>query len=490
MEIRNKLYIGGKWVDSSNGQTIEVVNPATNKTIANVQKASQEDIQKAVDSAHEAFTRVWGKMNPCERSAHLHKVADAIERNLEFLARVETDDVGKPIYESRGIDIASSVGTVRYFANLAADIGGEVLPSPFNEVLDYTLHEPIGVVGAITPWNFPFLLAARKIASALCVGNTMVIKPSSWAPLSTLLWGDIFAEAGMPEGVLNIVTAAGSDTGKVFGGPGRIGEISFTGSTQVGRTLLEGCSGGLKGCTLELGGKSPALVLADCDMEETIAGLLFGVYLNQGECCCAATRLIVDEKAYDEFVERFVQASKAIKVGMPREEDARMGPLVHADHLKTVMEYVESGKKEGACVLCGGNVLSSGPFAKGNFMEPTVFTDVEPTMRIWREEIFGPVAVITKAKDLCDMVKQANDTNYGLAASIWTTNLKTAHSLAPRINAGTVWFNLHNFVFPSAPYGGYGASGMGLELGREGALALTRTKNVMVSMFPGGFKWY
>jgi len=352
------------------------------------------------------------------------------------------------------------------------------------------VREPLGVVGAIIPWNFPFLIASRKIGSALAAGNTMVIKPASWAPLTTIMFGELFNEAGVPGGALNVVPAGGADAGRVFTESPNVEEITFTGSTEVGRGLYGECAPHLKGCTLELGGKGPGLVLPDCDMDETVAGTLFGAYLNQGECCCALTRLIVHESVYDEFMEKFIAGSKAIKIGMPRAEDTRMGPLVHADHLKTVMDYVESGKKEGATVACGGNLLRKGECAKGNFMETTVFTDVTPSMRIWKEEIFGPVVVAVKAKDLDEMVRLANDTDYGLAASVWTTNLRTAHSLVPRINAGTVWFNLHNFVFPSAPYPGYKASGLGFELGKEGVLALTKMKNVMVSLFPEGFRWY
>jgi len=295
----------------------------------------------------------------------------------------------------------------------------------------------------------------------------------------------------MPAGVLNIVPSAGADAGEAFVASDVLHDVTFTGSTEIGTQLYSACGPRLKGCTLELGGKSPALVLPDCDMDETVAGTLFGVYLNQGECCCALTRLIVHDKVYDEFVKKFVAGAKAIRVGMPRSEDTRMGPLVHPDHLKSVMAYVEAGRKEGATVLCGGNVLKGGEFAKGNFMEATVLADVKPGMKVWREEIFGPVVVIAKASSVEQTVEMANDTHYGLAASVWTTNLKTAHTIAPQIKAGTVWFNLHNFVFPCGPYGGYKASGLGSELGREGVMALTRTKNVMVSLFPGdGFKWY
>jgi acyl-CoA reductase-like NAD-dependent aldehyde dehydrogenase len=490
MDLRTQLFIGGQYVDAASGETIAVVNPASGQTLAHVQKASPADLRTAIASANRAYREVWGPMNPYQRSAMLHKVGDTIAANLEFLAQVETDDVGKPIFESRNIDIASAAATFHYFADICVEVAGQIQPSPYNDVLDYTLHEPIGVVGAIIPWNFPFLIAARKIASALAAGNAVVIKPASWAPLSTLQFGQLFQQAGMPEGVLNIVPAGGTDTGTVFTESPEVEEVSFTGSTEVGEWLYGACAPKLKGCTLELGGKSPGVVLPDCDLEETVAGTLFGAFLNQGECCCALTRLIVHADVYDAVVERFVAGARAIKVGLPRDESVRLGPVVHPEHLKTVMAYVESGHREGAKLLCGGNVLRTGELAAGSFMEPTVFAEVTPSMRIWREEVFGPVVVVAKAATTEELIRLANDTSYGLAASLWTTNLKAAHTLARQVRAGTVWFNLHNFVFPSAPYGGYGASGLGRELGKQGLLALTRTKNVMVSLFPGGFKWY
>jgi len=489
MKPQDRLFINGRYVEALGNKRIEVLNPATNETLAEVHRAEGKDFERAIDAAN-AIQGEWGQMTPWQRSAALHRVGDAIERNLEFLAQLETDDVGKPIFESRNVDIASGAATFHYFADACMALGGEVKPSPYNEVLDYTVREPLGVVGAIIPWNFPFLIACRKIATALAAGNTMVIKPASWAPMSTLQLGQIFSEADVPPGVLNICPSSGSDAGKALAGSPMVEELSFTGSTQIGRLLYSGCCDPIKGITLELGGKSPGLVLPDCDLDETIAGTLFGAFLNQGECCCALTRLVVHEDIYDTFVPRFVEASRGIRVGMPREDDTRMGPMVHPDQLKSVMDLVQSGQDEGATLLCGGEILRDGALAKGNFMSPAVFADVKSGMRIWREEIFGPVVVITRAADVEDMVAQANDTNYGLAASVWTTNLKAAHTLARRIDAGTVWFNLHNFVFPSAPYAGYKESGLGSELGIEGLRAMTRVKNVMVSLFPNGFQWY
>jgi len=490
MDIRNQLFIGGAWQDASDGKTFDVINPATNETLTAVQSASEADLNRAIATAKKTFDEAWSKTTAFERSAHLHKLAEAVENNAAFLAQVETDDVGKPIFESTNIDVASAGATLHYFADICVEVLGGVKASPYNEVFDYTLREPLGVVGAITPWNFPFLIAARKIGSALAAGNTMVLKPASWAPLSTILFGELANEASLPPGVLNVVPAAGATVGKVFTENDDLEEITFTGSTAVGMGLYGQCHTGLKGCTLELGGKGAGLVMPDCAMDETVAGTLFGVFLNQGECCCALTRLIVHEDVYDAFVEKFIAAAEAIPVGPPTAEDTRLGPLVHPDHLQVVLEYVNAGKAEGATLACGGHCITDGEMAKGNYMAPTVFTDVTPDMTIWKEEIFGPVVTVTKASSVDEMVELGNDTEYGLASSVWTNDLRLAHTIAPRIKAGTVWFNLHNFVFPSAPYPTCGASGVGFELGKEGVLALTRIKNVMVSLFPGGFAWY
>jgi len=491
MNIRNQLFIDGQWVGASGGKTFPVIDPADNTEITAVAAATGDDVKRAVASARACFDAgAWSGLTVYERSAILHRISALIQEHARELAELESRDVGKPIFESLNIDIASGGQTFAYFADLAVDICGSVIPAPYNEVMNYAVHEPLGVVGAIIPWNFPFLIACRKLASALAAGNCVVIKPATWAPLSTLALGDIFNEAGLPPGAVNIVTGAGSVAGQALIGDPAVSDISFTGSTEVGRAVMEGCVTCLKGCGLELGGKSPAVVLPDCDMEETVDGTLFGAYLNQGECCCAATRMLVHEAVYDDYVERFVAGSKAIKVGMPLDEDTRHGPLVHKSHLDTVMEYVRKGRDAGATLACGGDVLTEAPLDKGNFLPPTVFVDVDPDAIVSRDEIFGPVVVITKVANEDELVRLANDTNYGLAASIWTTNLKAGHRIAGQIRAGTVWMNLHNFVFPSGPYGGYKDSGLGRELGREGLLALTQTKSVMVSLFEPGFKWY
>jgi acyl-CoA reductase-like NAD-dependent aldehyde dehydrogenase len=491
MQIRDQLFINGEWVDASDGGRFEVFDPADMSELAQCAAATADDVGRAVAAAkacHESGA--WNGGNIMGRSAILHKAAAIIAENMEFLAELESRDVGKPIIESKNFDIPGAAGTVEYFADLAVDVCGEQIPTAYDEVLDYTIREPLGVIGAIVPWNFPFLCAARKIASALAAGNTVIIKPSSWAPLTTVLMGEIFQEAGLPEGALGILTGPGGVTGEAMTNHPDIHEISFTGSTEVGRSIMSSCVHSLKGCGLELGGKSPALVFPDCDMDETIAGTLFGAYLNQGECCCAATRMLVHEAVYDEYVEKFVAGSAGIKMGMPLEDDTRMGAMVHPKQTEVVLNYINKGLSEGCKLALGGKQLTDPPFDRGTFLPPTVFVDVDRNATISQEEIFGPVAVITKCKDEAEMVEMANDTCYGLTSSVWTTNLKTGHKMAKVLKAGTVWMNLHNFVMPMGPYGGYKDSGIGRELGMEGLKELTQVKNVMISLYEEGFKWY
>ncbi|MFH0795489.1 MAG: aldehyde dehydrogenase family protein [Candidatus Omnitrophota bacterium] len=491
MLLHNNLFIDHKWIESKGGKKGKVLNPATNEVLGEITLADAPDVTLAVETASQAFEKgLWHKKPLLERSAILNRVGDLITKNAEELSQIETADVGKPITESRNIDIPSSADTFHYFANLMSDIGGEVIPSAIPDIMDYTVHEPLGVVAAITPWNFPFLIASRKLASALAAGNSVVIKPSSLAPFSTLRLMDLLTDAGVPEGVVNAITGSGGIIGEALTTLPQVQDISFTGSTEVGKTLMSCCSENLKGVGLELGGKSPALVLPDANLQETLDGILFGIFLNQGECCCAATRILVHKDIYDRFVPELVSATKALRVGLPREEKTQMGPLVSQEHLETVLNYIEDGKKAGARLLCGGNRLKKGVLNKGNFVSPAIFAEVSRDMRIFQEEIFGPVAVVTKCSGIEEMVALANDSIYGLAASIWTNNLKEGHRIASRLKSGTVWMNLHNFVMPMGPYGGYKMSGLGRELGREGVLALMQTKNVMVNLMEKPFKWY
>lgn len=490
MVLHNNFFINNKWTESKKGKKGAALNPATNELLGEISIADEEDVNCAAEIAYESFRDGrWYKKPLLQKSKILHKVGELIEKYSKELAEIETADVGKPIKESKS-DISAGAETFHYFADILVDLGGEVIPSSDPEIFDYTIHEPVGVVTGITPWNFPFLIACRKIGTALAAGNSLIVKPSTLAPFSTLRLADILAEAGIPAGIVNIITGYGKQTGKILTKLPQIQGISFTGSTEVGKELIRCCGEDLKEIGLELGGKSPALILPDANLEEALNGVLFGIFLNQGECCCAATRILVHEDIYESFIPNLVEMTKKIRIGLPEKKDTEMGALISKGHTGKVLNYIEDGRQAGAKILCGGNKINEGELEKGNFVECTLFEDVSPDMRIFQEEIFGPVATITKCSTMKEMVSLANNSSYGLAASIWTTDLKSAHQIAMQLEVGTVWFNLHNFVLPMAPYGGYKESGIGRELGKEGVFSLTKTKNVMVSLMKNTFKWY
>ena len=483
------MFINGELCDSESGKTLTVVDPATEEGMATIPAGTAGDVQRAVAAAQAAFdTEVWSGLAPAARGEALLKLADALAAHQEEFAVLEASDVGKPIAESRAFDVPMAIDHLRYYGHLSVDLGGQTIPvgAP---VLDYTLKEPMGVVGEIIPWNFPLVLACRKLGPALVAGNCVVLKAATWAPLTTLKLGELPAEAGLPAGVVNVLAGSGSVVGDAMVRHPAVHKVSFTGSSEVGCGIMECCAAHAKSVSLEMGGKSPAVVLADAEVDGAVAGILFGVFLNQGECCCAATRILVHESLHDEFTEKFVAAANAIKVGPPLDETTQMGPLVTREHWETVSRYVESGIAEGAKLLCGGPEKPEGR-ERGYYLAPTVFDEVAPALKIYREEIFGPVVTITSFKNFNEAAEMANDTHYGLAASIWTTNLRDGHVMAQKIKAGTVWVNVHNFVFSTAPYGGYKLSGIGRELGRQGVEAFMETKNVMVWLGEGAFSWY
>lgn len=483
------MFINGEPCPSESGQTMVVVNPATEEPLAAIPAGTAADVERAVAAAKAAFdTEVWCGMPPAARGEGLLKLADALQAHAEELAVLEATDVGKPLAESRAFDIPMAIDHLRYYGHLAVDLLGETIPvgAP---VLDYTVKEPIGVVGEIIPWNFPLVLACRKLAPALAAGNSVVLKAATWAPLTTLKLGELCVEAGLPPGVVNILSGSGAVVGEAIVRHPQVHKVSFTGSSEVGCGIMESCAAHAKSVSLEMGGKSPAVVLADADLDAAVAGIMFGVFLNQGECCCAATRILVHESLHDAFTEKFVSAAQAIQVGPPLDENTRMGPLVTQEHWHTVSRYVQSGLAEGARLLCGGPDKPPG-LERGYYLAPTVFDEVRPGMKIYREEIFGPVVTISTFRNFDEAAEMANDSHYGLAASIWTTNLRDGHVMAQRIKAGTVWLNVHNFVFSTAPYGGYKLSGLGRELGRQGLEAFLETKNVMVWLGEAPFTWY
>ncbi|MBI2841998.1 MAG: aldehyde dehydrogenase [Armatimonadetes bacterium] len=482
------LFISNRWSGSGSDGTFETLNPATEQVVGRCALASASDVDRAVMAARHAFdSGCWSGLSATQRGRVLRRAADILRERAEEFAVVETLDTGKPIFESRNIDIPASADSLEYYGSMVADTVGKNIPVG-DSALDYTVREPVGVVAAIVPWNFPLVLACRKLAPALAAGNTVVIKPASWAPLTTLMMGDVFSEAGLPDGVLNIITGSGVVAGEAMLRHPAVDKLSFTGSTDVGREVIAASAQAICSCSLELGGKSPAVVLSDARLDETTEGILFGAFLNQGECCCAATRVLVDRRVHDELVERLISRTADIVVGDGMDEATRMGPLISSEHRRSVMDYIDSGIAEVGRPAIGGGIPAG--FDRGYYLEPTIFDNVPVTSRIYREEVFGPVLTVTSFDSVDELISAANDTPYGLAASIWTGDAAVGQRLARRIKAGTVWVNVHNFVFAQAPYGGFKQSGVGRECGREGLEMYTEVKNVITWLGPGGFEWY
>ncbi len=409
-----KLFINNKWQDSSDKKTLEIINPANGENIAKVPHATEVDVKNAVLAARKAFDEgPWPKMNALERGRILRKCADLLKARIDEFALIETQNTGKPITESKLFDMPMAIDYFEYYSSLIVSISGEHIPVG-DDALDYTIKEPIGVIGAITPWNFPLALAVRKIAPALAAGNTMVIKPATYAPLTTLMLGEIFVEAGVPEGVINIVSGYGTTTGEAILNNPLIDKFSFTGSKEVGAKIMEKASKYIRPVSLELGGKSPAIVFEDADLESSIKAILFGAFLNQGEVCCAATRVLIQKSIHDQFVEKLIPAVKSIHIGLPTEETTQMGPVISDSHQKNILKYVKAGIKEGAKLLCGGEVPKEDKLKNGFFIMPTVFDNVKPEMTIYKEEIFGPFLIISSFNSEEDLIDAANDTEYGL----------------------------------------------------------------------------
>ncbi|HJW68495.1 MAG TPA: aldehyde dehydrogenase family protein [Candidatus Binatia bacterium] len=473
-----RMLIDGKWVEAASGKTFDTLDPATGKVLARVAEGDAEDIDRAARAARRAFDDgPWPRMAPAERQRILLKVADLIEaRGLE-LAQLETLDNGKSLAESQAVDIPSAAETFRYYAGWVNKIAGETNPTD-PAFFNFTLREPVGVCGQIIPWNFPLLMAAWKLAPALACGNTCVLKPAEQTPLSALRLGELLQEAGVPDGVVNIVPGFGPTAGGAIVRHPLIDKVAFTGSTEVGKEIHRETASSLKRVSLELGGKSPNIVFADADVTEAVKGALLGVFFNQGQVCCAGTRLFVEEKLHDEFADAVATAASSMKQGPGLEEGTQVGPLVSQEQLERVTGYLDIGKKEGAKVLTGGERNTAKELAEGYFVKPTVFTGVRNDMRIAREEIFGPVVALIPFKDEHDAVLQGNDTFYGLAAGVWTRDVSKAHRVARAIRAGTVWVNCYNVFDVMAPFGGYKESGYGRELGRHALDLYTQVKSV------------
>lgn len=457
-----KLLIGGEW--TATAKNFDSINPATEKTIASVAFAGPEEVDRAVGSARQALDAgKWSKMSPRERGRMMFKLADLIERDKEQLAILESMDNGKPIGETMYFDLPQVIETFRYYAGWADKIYGDVNPVS-SEHFSYTLKEPAGVVAQIIPWNFPMLMAAWKMAPALAAGCTVILKPAEQTPLTAIALGKLIQEAGFPGGVVNILTGDGT-TGAALTSHKGIDKIAFTGSTEVGRLVMMAAAKNLKRVTMELGGKAPNIVFADADVDQAVRGALLGIFFNQGEVCCAGSRLYLHKAVEAEFTEKFKKFAEGIKVGDPLDKTTQMGAQVSLEQYEKITKYLEIGKKAGAKVVAGGNGLRDK--LGGYFIQPTMFSETNQDMAIVKEEIFGPVVSAQTFEDLDDLVAKANDTNYGLSAGIWTKDITLAHTVARRIKAGTVWINCFNSFDAGVPFGGFKDSGFGRDLGRQ-----------------------
>lgn len=478
---QTQLLIDGKWVPSKSGKTFEDIDPSTGDVIAHVAEGDAADIDEAVKAARRAFeSGPWPRMSARERGKLLLALADRIEANAQELAALEVLDNGKPIREVLAADIPLVVGTFRYYAGWADKIAGETLPveNP-DQFFCYTRREPVGVCGQIIPWNFPMLMVAWKWAPALACGNTVVLKPAEQTPLTALRLGELAMEAGFPPGVINIVNGFGETAGDALVKHPGVDKIAFTGEYRTAQIIMANAAPTLKRLTFELGGKSPNIVFADADMEQAVQGAVDGIFFNQGEVCCAGSRLFVEQKIHDEFVDRLVARAKARRLGDPFDPQTEQGAQVSKEQFDKILRYIEIGKtQDKARCVAGGERFGD----RGYFIRPTVFTNVRNDMRIAQEEIFGPVVAVLPFRDERELVREANTTIYGLAAAIWTKDIGRAHALAASIRAGTVWVNCYNTFDPAAPFGGYKYSGMGRECGREALEHYTEVKTVWVRM--------
>jgi phenylacetaldehyde dehydrogenase len=480
---QHRMLIDGRFVLAASGKTFPVYNPATGEVVAQVPEAETEDVDRAVIAARRAFDEgPWTrKMSNSERGQLLWKLADLLQANLEEFAEIESLDNGKPLSVARVADVPLAVDMFRYMAGWATKITGSTLsfssPGAFHS---YTMREPIGVVGQIIPWNFPLLMAAWKLAPALAAGCTVVLKVAEQTPMSGLRLAELFDQAGFPPGVVNILTGFGEGAGAPLAAHPLVDKIAFTGSTEVGKLIVKASAGNLKKVSLELGGKSPAIIFPDADLERAIPGTASAIFFNQGQCCCAGSRLFVHESVYDKVLQGVSDIAGGINMGPGLDPQTGMGPLVSEEQFDKVTGYIDSGVKEGARVAAGGKRHGD----RGYFVQPTVLTNTKPSMKVVREEIFGPVVCAESFSDadLDRMAREANDTVYGLAASVWTRDLSTAHKMARRIRSGTVWINCHNVFDASLPFGGYKQSGWGREMGEEVLHNYTEVKAVTVAL--------
>ncbi len=480
--IQNKLFINGEFVEARSGQTFATINPATEEKITDVASAGVDDVDLAVRAARAQMEpgSEWQKMKPRDRAKVMWRLADMLTARAAEIGRIETIDNGKPIFESQFVDTPAAAECLYYFAGWSGKVSGETIPVS-DDAFTYTLREPVGVVGAITPWNFPLMLAVWKIAPALACGNTVVLKPAENTSLSILKFAEYARECGLPAGVLNIVPGPGKVTGAAMADHPGIDALAFTGSTAVGRELMARCARTLKKVSLELGGKSPNIVFADADLEAASRGALNAIFYGKGEVCAAGSRLLVEESVHDELLAKIAARAAKMVAGDPLNPKTRLGAIVSKTQMDTVMSYIDAGSKEGAKLVSGGERADIGT-GKGFFVKPTIFDDVQPEMRIAREEIFGPVLAAMRFKDADDAVAKGNATVYGLAAAVWTRDITKAHRIARALKAGTVWVNTYNLYDPALPFGGFKESGFGRDQGRDALEKYTQTKSVWVAL--------
>jgi len=473
-----QLLIDGQWREAVSGKRFDTLNPATGEVITSVAEADKADIDLAVKAARKAFEEgPWSKTTATDRGRILSKLADLIMEHRDELAELETMDNGKPISDARNVDVPLVADCIEYYAGWANKVHGETIPVP-GPFLNYTLREPIGVVGQIVAWNFPMLLAAWKLGPALATGNTVVLKPAEQTPLSALRLGELCLEAGIPPGVVNVLPGFGPTAGSALVTHPDVDKIAFTGEYITGQTIMREAAGTLKRISFELGGKSPNIIFADADLDAAVAGSLMGIFWNQGEVCCAGSRLFLQESVYDQFMDKLVGQAGKMKVGDPMDPSTQIGALISEDHLNKVLRYINIGKAEGATVRTGGDQ----PSKRGYFVNPTIFDGVNDSMKIAREEIFGPVLSVIRFKDMDEVVPRANNTFYGLAAAVWTRDVGKAHAMARKLKAGTVWVNTYNMISSLSPFGGYKMSGFGRELGVHALESYTQVKSVWVSL--------